>query len=143
MLHTNVISGFEGEYRWLSNFWIFDPTRNLSVEHYYQAAKTTNEFDYNYIMNSGLTPGRVKKFAKTITIRDDWDSVKLIVMEELTKMKYMQNKELQNKLRETRGSYIIETNYWGDIFWGVCDGVGENHLGKIIMKVRDEFLQYV
>jgi predicted NAD-dependent protein-ADP-ribosyltransferase YbiA (DUF1768 family) len=29
-------------------------------------------------------------------------------------------------------------NYWNDKFWGICKGVGENHLGKILMQIRDE-----
>ena len=33
---------------------------------------------------------------------------------------------------------LIEGNVWNDTFWGVCNGKGHNHLGKILMKVRDE-----
>jgi hypothetical protein len=33
---------------------------------------------------------------------------------------------------------LIEGNFWGDVFWGVCNGVGKNHLGKILMEVRSE-----
>lgn len=33
---------------------------------------------------------------------------------------------------------LIEGNTWGDRIWGVCDGVGENRLGKILMRVRAE-----
>lgn len=32
---------------------------------------------------------------------------------------------------------IIEVNNWGDTYWGVCNGIGDNHLGKILMKIRD------
>lgn len=28
--------------------------------------------------------------------------------------------------------------FMGDTYWGVVDGKGENHLGKILMKVRSE-----
>jgi len=27
-------------------------------------------------------------------------------------------------------------NHWGDRYWGVCDGKGENNLGKIQMGIR-------
>ena len=40
-------------------------------------------------------------------------------------------------LLATGDRYIEETNTWGDTFWGVCNGKGENNLGKIIMKIRD------
>lgn len=35
---------------------------------------------------------------------------------------------------------IVEENSWRDTYWGVCKGVGENHLGKILMKIRDELI---
>ena len=33
---------------------------------------------------------------------------------------------------------LIEENWWNDTFWGVCRGVGKNHLGQILMKIRKE-----
>lgn len=33
---------------------------------------------------------------------------------------------------------LIEGNDWGDTFWGMVDGEGENNLGKILMRVREE-----
>ena len=36
---------------------------------------------------------------------------------------------------------IVEGNTWGDVFWGVCNGIGENHLGNILMDVRDEIIE--
>ena len=38
----------------------------------------------------------------------------------------------------TRDRVLIEGNDWGDTFWGMTDGEGENHLGKILMRVRAE-----
>ena len=32
---------------------------------------------------------------------------------------------------------LVEGNTWGDKVWGVCDGVGENNLGKTLMRIRD------
>jgi len=34
------------------------------------------------------------------------------------------------KLLSTGNCEIQEGNYWGDTFWGVCKGKGENNLGK-------------
>lgn len=45
---------------------------------------------------------------------------------------------LRRFLVETYPSDLVEGNTWGDTFWGVCRGVGENHLGWILMLVRDE-----
>lgn len=57
-------------------------------------------------------------------------------MEALVLLKFAQNSDLRYRLLRTGDAYLEETNNWGDKFWGVCDGEGENHLGKIIMKVR-------
>ena len=51
--------------------------------------------------------------------------------------KFYRNKELRKKLLETGDRYLEETNWWGDDFWGGCNGEGRNELGKILMKVRD------
>ena len=48
------------------------------------------------------------------------------------------DESLKEMLLLTGDQEIIEENYWGDTFWGVCRGKGQNHLGKILMKVRDE-----
>jgi ribA/ribD-fused uncharacterized protein len=145
MRYTRIIEEFRGEYRWLSNFWIHDTARGLSVEHHYQAAKTTNYQDWLLIM-SAETPALAKKYGKPIerggriTVREDWNIVRLTLMEQFTREKFGTNHELRERLIETRGSLLIESNTWNDTFWGICNGVGENNLGKIIMKVRDEFL---
>ena len=71
-------------------------------------------------------------------IREDWDKIKLRVMYEIVKAKFSQNEKLQAKLLATRDRVLIEGNDWGDTFWGMTDGEGENHLGKILMRVRAE-----
>ena len=32
---------------------------------------------------------------------------------------------------------IIEDNPWHDCFWGKCNGIGENWLGRLLMEIRD------
>ncbi len=146
MKYTQIIDSFKGEHRWLSNFWIHDRVRDLSVEHHYQAAKTVSFDDWQLVMSSA-TPADAKKCFKSVekggyglTVRPDWEDVRLALMEQFTREKYATNNELRQKLLDTRGTFLIEGNTWGDTFWGVCDGVGENNLGKILMKVRDSFL---
>ena len=71
-------------------------------------------------------------------IRADWENVKLRVMYDIVKAKFLQNEKLQAKLLATRDRMLIEGNDWGDTFWGMVDGEGENNLGKILMRVREE-----
>lgn len=71
-------------------------------------------------------------------MRSDWEDVKFDVMYDIVKAKFTQNEDLKRKLLDTEGYYLEEGNNWGDKIWGVVNGVGENHLGKILMRVRNE-----
>ena len=61
-------------------------------------------------------------------------------MEEIVRAKFTQNHALRQQLLDTGDRELREGNSWHDIFWGVDlrTGKGENHLGKILMKVRSE-----
>jgi predicted NAD-dependent protein-ADP-ribosyltransferase YbiA (DUF1768 family) len=61
-------------------------------------------------------------------------------MYNLVKQKFTNNNKLKGQLLATGDAKIVEGNTWGDVFWGVCNGVGENHLGEILMKVLEELL---
>lgn len=107
-----------------------------SVEHAYQAAKTLNVYERDRIRKCRF-PGLAKAAGKSVTLRYDWDSVRLSTMEHLVRQKFSAQ-PLRQQLFETGDAELIEGNTWGDTFWGVFNGEGENHLGKILMKVREE-----
>lgn len=133
-----MIDKFSGKNRWLSNFWPaeveLDGVTYASVEHAYQAAKTTNNDDR--ALFHGISAGVAKKLSKKIKVRDDWDNIKIEVMINLNLQKYQKHPDLAAKLIATGDQPLVEGNTWGDVFWGVCNGVGENHLGKILMEIR-------
>lgn len=52
--------------------------------------------------------------------------------------KFTQKPELEAMLLATGDKVLVEGNTWGDTEWGVCDGVGKNLLGKILMRIRGE-----
>lgn len=136
-----MINEFQGEYRWLSNFWPVEVRYGTdvfpSVEHAYQAAKNpADEKHYNDCL-AAKTAGEAKKLGKKTKLRDDWEQIKLLVMEGLLRDKFS-HPELAEKLKATGDQELIEGNYWGDTFWGVCRGNGENNLGKLLMKIRNE-----
>ncbi len=134
------ITSFSDEYRFLSNFypasiWWYGsgfPT----TEHAYQASKMK---DVEHFMTIVLlsTPGKAKSVGQKLPIRDGWEDAKLDVMREINQLKFAIPK-LCEKLLATGDAHLEEGNNWGDQFWGTVDGVGENHLGKILMKIRDE-----
>lgn len=136
-----MINSFSGEYRFLSNFWpcLINYNSQLwpSVEHAYQASKCKNIEDQKLFI--GKTAGQCKSLGKKIEIREDWDGIKFDTMLTLVRLKFnYPNSLLQEKLLMTNDQELIEGNTWGDIYWGVCDGQGENNLGKILMQVRKE-----
>jgi predicted NAD-dependent protein-ADP-ribosyltransferase YbiA (DUF1768 family) len=59
-------------------------------------------------------------------------------MRECLVAKFGQNPELMQLLKDTGDSILIEGNSWGDQFWGVCNSVGKNWLGKLLMEIRDK-----
>ena len=134
-----MIDSFSGEYRFLSNFFVFPISwqgfRWPSIEHAYQAAKTYDNDTHIQILNAG-SPGKAKRIGRTVKLRSDWEDVKLGIMLELVVLKFV-GTELQSRLVNTRPHELVEGNTWNDTYWGVCRGIGENHLGKILMDVRD------
>ena len=85
-----------------------------------------------------ISPSESKKLSKKIDLREDWEEVKYKVMYDIVLDKFMRNRKLGDLLIETGDKYLEETNHWSDKIWGVCDGVGKNWLGKILMDVRTQ-----
>lgn len=141
MKNETGIYGFNGKYRFLSNFApakvILDEVEYPTTEHAYQAAKTLDASDRRKIRNAE-TPGEAKKLGRKLKVRPDWDKVKFDIMEDLVRQKFTKHDDLKRALLNTEDFYIEESNHWQDVYWGVCNGKGENHLGKIIMKIREE-----
>ena len=106
------------------------------VEKLYQACKAVDKIDIEYVLESE-TPFKAKRRGGIIDIRPDWEEVKVKIMEELLKLKF-EIPMLKQKLIETEGMILIEGNYWRDKFWGVCNGAGENNLGELLMKMRQQ-----
>ncbi len=135
-----LIDRFNGEFRFLSNFWIapvpMEGEWYASVEHAYQAAKTLDHESRTRIKNS-LSPSDAKKLGQKIILRGDWDLVRIQYMRYLVWMKFHLHRDLGDKLLATNNAELVEGNTWGDRFWGVCKGVGENWLGKILMETRN------
>lgn len=134
----NNIKGFFGQYRWLSNFeecniyyrgmWF------ASTEAAYMSGKTPLLEERHALTK--MNPKEARKYGQTIQLHPSWDEIKLIVMYEVNSTKY-QIPKYKQLLFETGDKYLEETNWWRDSFWGAHFGQGENHLGKILMYIRD------
>jgi ribA/ribD-fused uncharacterized protein len=135
------IYGLYGSYRALSNFHqapirIWGMTFHTS-EAAYMAGKTTVK-EEQLALTQIVEGKEAKRFGQRVTLREDWEEVKVEVMEQVLWAKFRQNATLEQMLLDTDDWYIEETNWWNDNFWGVCDtDLGQNNLGKTLMRVRN------
>lgn len=134
-----AIKVFDKEWAFLSNFYeseieyegIWYPTN----EHFFQAMKTL-DLDERRAIAGAPTPGQAKRMGRRAALRPDWEEVKVDVMREGLFRKFA-DEQLADWLLETGNQYLEEGNWWGDRTWGVCNGEGQNLLGKLLMEVRE------
>lgn len=135
-----TVHGFFGPYGFLSNFHV-EPDRSC-VEVEYQRAKCAQFKDralFDKLIDKGtITPMQAKAIGRKVTIRDDWEDVKVSIMIFYVTKKFKDHEDLRILLSLTADAHLEETNTWGDQFWGVCRGQGQNVLGDILMQVRSE-----
>lgn len=133
------ITEFEDKYFFLSNFYetpvLYRGYLFNNNEAAFQAMKCPEKAEYFV----GLTPLQAKHLGRQVKLRADWEFVKEAIMYEICKQKFLQHPSLAKKLMATGNALLVEGNDWGDQEWGVCDGQGENKLGKILMTIRKEF----
>lgn len=68
-------------------------------------------------------------------------------MENILRIKF-QHKNMRDLLIATKDYDLIEQNKRHDIYWGVCtckkhNLIGKNHLGILLMKIRNSLIQSV
>lgn len=140
---SGEITEFRGRWTRLSNFapcavW-FDGHIYGSVEHAYQSGKTLDD-DERQVIRNLATPNQAKKAGQKVSLRDDWEDVKIDIMRELLLAKFAQEPD-RTILLSTGNMHLIEGNWWGDKFWGESPlGEGENWLGRLLMYIRNELV---
>ena len=138
----NVINSFDGEYDFLSNFYecpiLWKGNLYRNSESIYQSYKTLDNVPFDFTKTTG---SQAKKISKKLNVRPDWNKIKFDLMYEICQEKFNQNTDIAQKLMNTGDAILIEGNYWGDTYWGKCNGVGQNNLGKILMKIREELFE--
>lgn len=124
------------EYWFLSNMYPCKITYNghtyECIESAFHAQKDpsrASEFE-------GLDGRAAKRLGRQVNLRSDWNTARLQIMEEILRIKF-RNPYLAKKLKAVTEP-IVEENTWNDTFWGVCNGVGENHLGILLEKIKNE-----
>lgn len=139
-----VIGPFRDEYSFLSNFHPVDVTLGgriyPTVEHAFQAAKTVDPKERMWV-RVAPTPAGAKQRGKKVHLRPDWEAAKVTVLEDLVRQKFL-DPGLREQLLATGDEELVEVNTWRDRYWGMCRDktgqlVGQNNLGRILMRVRD------
>jgi len=142
---------------WLSTFNKDNPFKYNgyiypTVEHAFHSQKISNDDPKKdeYIKlftNPDLPPNVAKTLGSKVNFekenykfRNDWDKNKLRIMEEINLEYYKSNDKFLKKLKETGNKNLIHKGFRIDPFWGVRgdNDEGENHHGKILMKIREK-----
>lgn len=145
---TTRIESFRGTF--LSNFW---PARVFyagawypSVENAYVAAKigavvpaegayTGTPIERVAVNLLTCKSNEAKRVGKRFPVIENWDTLKLGIMRNFVGQKFAVE-PLRGMLLATGDAELVEGNSWGDVWWGVCRGKGENHLGRLLMAER-------
>jgi ribA/ribD-fused uncharacterized protein len=125
----------------------------MTSEHAYQAMKFLDPALQQRVWEQE-TPKKAATIGRdpTLPLRPDWEKpdsipdppaivkVKDRFMYEIVLAKFRQNKDLGQRLMDSGDAYLVEDTYrTGDAYWGeTSPGVGENRLGHILMKVREQ-----
>ena len=139
MEETREMKTFTGAFDFLSNFYPcrveIDGICYGNAEAAFQAQKCKNASDRAAFAD--LSAVKAKRKGRQVALRPDWDKVRLQVMEHVVRAQFRQNQLLAARLAATGTMPLEEGNSWGDTFWGVDSrtGIGENHLGRILMMV--------
>lgn len=141
----STIRHFRGRFAFLSNFAsspiTVDGIDYPTAEHAFQAHKTLDPRERSRIA-SLPDPAAAKKAGRKVELRPDWEDVKIDVMRAVLLQKFAPGSELAVELLRTGAVELIEgTDTWNDRFWGVAKGLGENHLGRLLMEIRHELSQ--
>lgn len=131
------IFGFDGDYRFLSNFYV--ESDGTTAEHRFQASKAIKDDDKARIM-AASTPTQAKRLGRVVQMTPNWDTYRHTAMKMVLLYKF-RDEALRAKLLATGDRELLEANSWHDVYWGVdkWTGNGENWLGKTLMELRQEY----
>ena len=129
---------FRDEYWFLSNFYpsevTLDGVTYWTAEAAFQAQKCSDPGD-RLLFADEPSGRKAKLLGRRVALRPDWNEVRVDEMRRVIHAKFS-DPRLAGMLVATDGE-IVEDNHWHDTFWGRCDGVGENWLGRILMDERE------
>ena len=140
------IDYFTGYFSFLSNNYLtpvyYDGIIFQSVWHAYYANKTEDKNIHKKILNCENFQNLLS-LAFRIKDPENWENKKFQIMEKLVRDKFRRNKEISEKLILTENRELVNTLIEyneKNLFWGVYKGKGENNLGRILTKIREDLI---
>lgn len=147
MTSPSEIREFKGRWAFLSNFHpavlVWEGIQYPTSEHAFNAGKTL-DLDVRRDIADAPTPREAKRRgrSRSLVLRPGWDErVRYEVMAAVLNAKFRAHPGRIEALLSTGDAELIESNTWCDTVWGRCTcaghrGVGENHLGRLLMGLR-------
>lgn len=141
---TDPIDHWTGEYEFLRNDYSCSidicGISYPSVEHAFQAMKTTDEDVRREIADESVK--KAKQLGRNVNLPNDWGDRRVLVMENLLRQKFGKP-EFSDLLVKTDDRLIRMVNdrddFWGCIYDRDTDSYqGENKLGILLMEIRNE-----
>jgi ribA/ribD-fused uncharacterized protein len=132
----------------LSNYFVGNPfvvdgVEWASGEHAFAGGKAATETGRKKVI-AAQTPDDAKVIGRSIRLRPDWSSYRLVHMRKIVLAKFTVAREEGQVLLATGSATLVEGTLWHDDFWGVDleepGRPGRNELGKILMRRREQML---
>lgn len=138
----DVINRFKGEFVFLSNRFpcrvLWEGLEYRSAEAAFQASKCQDEMERR--VYAGCSTDKAILKGKDQIPYQGWEDDQLGIMESILRAKFELNPSLMQKLADTENCVFLNGNNKQETFWGIdlYSWIGENHLGRIIMSIRDK-----
>lgn len=141
----DVINQFKGEYDFLSNRFgcrfVWQGLQYGNAEAAFQSSKCMDASERKVYV--GCSADKAVLRGKEQIPYPGWETARVSIMESILQEKFEQNPALMEKLKETGNRILINGNNKQETYWGIdlYSWQGENHLGRIIMNIRDKEIQ--
>lgn len=136
------IKGFTKDYHFLSNY--YNHTIKFDGLFYRNniACFIAQMFEPNDTKKlfSKMLPGQAIRMAEMMRNprEKEWNDIKEDLMYKICYAKFSYATKLRDQLIDTGDAELINETKWDNKFWGTTNGIGENKLGKILMRIREE-----
>lgn len=138
----DIIDRFNGAFEYLSNRYTckfnWEGLSYSNAEAAFQSSKCRDTHTRRFF--STVSANKAAKRGKELVPPEGWEEKQTEIMTSILIAKFSQNPELYNRLVATGNSLLINGNQNRETFWGVdlYSWTGENNLGKILMKIRNQ-----